>query len=216
MELKSALLVMTALLCWPGTAAPLADRADALVGRLPDMMTDAHVPGLSLVVISAGDMVFEKAFGIRNLTSNDALRLEDVFEAASNGKVIAAYQAFRLVEQGKLRLDDPVSDRRLTSKCGPLSLIELLTHTGGLGNDIGADSFTVDCSLRGEFSYAGQGYVLLDALIHSATGEPASDSIKKDIFGPLAMHHTTFDVSEFEIVSGHPDMVFGTQTSGSG
>ncbi|MCB1647680.1 MAG: beta-lactamase family protein, partial [Pseudomonadales bacterium] len=156
-----------------------------VVSAIETRMAAAGVPGLALVVIDKNDVVMSEAWGVRSLDTNEPLKPEDVFEAASNGKMLAAMAVLMLAEQGKLSLEDVVASDRLSSGCPPVTVKDLLSHTAGLGNDIGASQFTVDCNQRGHFAYAGEGYALLDEVIREASGQSSEAFIEQNILLPL-------------------------------
>jgi len=189
--------------------AALAAKLDAL---LPSLMKEANVPGVAIAVVKDGDTVLTRAYGLQDTSTEQALLVSDVFEGASNGKIIAAYLIHMLAEQGKLTLTDSVMDERIQSACGRPTIESLLTHTAGLGNAINAEQFTVDCELKGRFSYAGEGYVILKDLITKVSSQPSHLLVKDMILTPLAMTRTTMGVSDHPLVSGHPDLLFSLVT----
>ncbi len=179
---------------------------DTLGSDIPEWMAEAAVPGVVVATWNPADTQV-RAFGVDE---------NAVFEAASNGKVVAAYELVRLATEGKLSLDDPVPDPRIRSECGDVSIREVLSHTAGLGNNIMADEFVVDCERRGTFSYAGEGYVALESVFESVVGEGSDAYLANRIFKPLAMDRSTMGVSEIEIIPGNPDIVFAVLSSRAG
>lgn len=188
--------------------------------NISNQMRLAHVPGVSLTYIqNTSHQDFNhslnyssSAYGVASLRRPELINVNSVFEAASNGKVIAAYGIHLLIERGALNLTDKIKDDRVQSNCGPITLAEVLSHTAGLGNQISAEAFIVDCKTRGTFSYAGEGYVLLDKVIEQSGGQTSEAFIQDNIFEPLAMNNSTMGRSDNPIVDGHPDLLFGFLT----
>jgi CubicO group peptidase (beta-lactamase class C family) len=131
------------------------------------------------------------------------------FNIASIAKSITAMAVLRLAERGKLRLDDTLirffpdapADKRA------ITVHQLLTHTGGLGNPTGDTAIGVKdrsqavrlilaTPLEDEpghgFNYSNDGYTLLAAILEVATSESWEQVIRKEILGPAGMKHTFF------------------------
>ena len=76
---------------------------------IPKLMQESVVPGLSAVLIADGKQVWQKAFGVMNVDTKAPVTNETIFEAASLTKIVTAYAAMILVDQGKLSLDTPLN-----------------------------------------------------------------------------------------------------------
>ncbi len=195
-----------------GSTVAIASDLASIFENIPRDMEAAHVPGLTLAVIEDGRISHQMAFGIRSIEDKTPVTTDDVFEAASNGKMIAAAHLFSLLQNGELQLTDTVDDDRIVSACGAVTLAEILSHTAGLSNAIHAAQFVVDCELRGHFSYAGEGYVALESVFQQILDEPSHKAIEAGLFQPLGMTYSTLDQSAMPMVAGHPDLVFGILT----
>ena len=105
---------------------------------LADRMKELNVPGVSIAVLHNGKIEWARGFGVRSL-GGPPVDAETMFQAGSISKPLAAMACLRLVQQGKLSLDADVntyltswkfpSDPVAAGK--PVTLRELLTHTGG-------------------------------------------------------------------------------------
>ena len=113
----------------PLPAKPLAER-----------MTALKTPGVSVAVINGGVIEWAKGYGVTETGGNTPVTPRTLFQAASLSKPVAALAALRLVEQGKLALDQDVNER-LTSwkvpeneftKTEKVTLRRLLSHSAGL------------------------------------------------------------------------------------
>jgi CubicO group peptidase (beta-lactamase class C family) len=113
----------------PSPAKPLAERMSAL-----------KTPGVSVAVINGGVIEWAKGYGVTDTGGNTPVTPQTLFQAASLSKPVAALAALRLVEQGKLSLDQGVNEH-LTSWKVPeneftakekITLRRLLSHTAGL------------------------------------------------------------------------------------
>jgi CubicO group peptidase (beta-lactamase class C family) len=143
------LLAMT-LLSAAANAAPLPEaRAAALTRQLQAIVDDPALPlpGLSVVAIRQGDIVYRQQFGSKRLaTANAPARPMDentLFRVASVSKFVTTLGAMKLVEQGRLSLDADISGYlgyRLRNPHFPdqaITLRMLLTHTSSLRDEGG-------------------------------------------------------------------------------
>lgn len=152
----------------PAAAAPLPmpaplrlsePQAAALTRRLQAIADDPALPlpGLSVLAIRHGDVVYRRHFGARRLAEagRPARPIDDdtLFRVASLSKFVTALGAMKLVEQGKLRLDADIGDTlgyRLRNPHfpeRPITLRMLLTHTSSL-RDAGGFKFAPEVDLR--------------------------------------------------------------------
>jgi CubicO group peptidase (beta-lactamase class C family) len=113
--------------------------------RLVERMAFYKTPGVGVAVINHGLVAWARGFGVREEGGADRVNAETLFQAASISKPVTAMVALRLVEQGKLDLDEDVNlklrswklpDNEFTSK-NKVTLRLLLSHRGGLNDNAG-------------------------------------------------------------------------------
>src|SRR5690606_22767492 len=96
--------------------------------------------GLSVVVVKGADVVYQGNFGFKDLEAKTRLQQDDVFRIASISKSFSAIAILQLQEQGKLDLEDDVSQflpfavRNPKHPNIPITLNMLLTHTSSLND----------------------------------------------------------------------------------
>jgi CubicO group peptidase (beta-lactamase class C family) len=152
------------------TAAPLPEpQASALTRQLLTIVSDPAMPlpGLSVVAIRHGDIVYRQHFGAKRLAteSKPAQPIDDdtLFRVASLSKFVTALGAMKLVEQGKLSLDADISNylgyrlRNPHFPDQPITLRMLLTHTSSL-RDEGGFKFAPDVDLQEVLLEKGRQY----------------------------------------------------------
>ena len=109
--------------------------------KLADRMQYYHVPGVSIAFFDHGQIVWLQSYGVADKQTGRPVTPETLFQAGSISKPIAALGALRLVESGKLKLDENVNDE-LTSWKLPeneftadqkVTLRRILSHSGGIG-----------------------------------------------------------------------------------
>lgn len=208
----------------PGSPLRLSDPVDAVVADLEDYiparMREAGIPGLAIALIRDGEVVWTEGFGVANTITGEPVTPETVFEVASNSKVVTAYTALRLVEQGKLSLDEPLS-AYLTQPWLPpseygdqITLRHLASHSSGLPDN--SDSlFSVDKSIAFEpgssFYYSGVGAMYMQEAIEQVTGKSLEDAARELVFEPLDMTSSSFVNSAAikpHMANGHMDYAF--------
>src|SRR5215472_9928790 len=152
-----ALSATTALGAFAGRAAAQGGGAqlrqiDAVLRRVTDAK---EVPGVVAMAANDKGVIYEGAFGTRNLALGPAMSLDTIFRLASMTKAVTSVAAMQLVEQGKLQLDQPVGNilpelsapqvldgfddsgaPRLRPAKRPITLRHLLTHTAGFGYEV--------------------------------------------------------------------------------
>ena len=198
------------------TLAPTVSASAAIPGP-PDAsaggaITRGEVAGAVIAVVHGDRVVFQRAYGFRVREPAEApMTAGTLFDLASLTKVVVtAPSVMLLLEQGKLRLDDPIA-RHLPSfaRNGKerITVENLLLHTGGLipDNAIGdyrggrvAALARIDelapMSEPGEkFVYSDVGYIVLGELVEKVSGEPLDVFARAHLFEPLGMRDTTFN-----------------------
>jgi CubicO group peptidase (beta-lactamase class C family) len=118
------------------TVTPGAPRTVILAAR----MAELKVPGVSIAVFENGRLIWARAYGKADASDGRPATPDTLFQAASMSKAVAAAGALRLVEQGRLDLDQDVNARLKAWQVPPspfttsekVTLRRLLSHTAGL------------------------------------------------------------------------------------
>lgn len=182
------------------------DKAE--LARIDDTVKAAiksgQAPGAVVVVWHHGKVVYRKAFGTR--APDEPMTVDTIFDLASLTKPVATAAAMmKLIEAGKVRLNDPVSKYIIGFKEG-ITLEHLLLHISGLPAGSATSHFEsgreemlkhlVTLSLKAEpgkkFVYSDLGFILLGVILEKVVGESLDRFCSKQIFEPLAMSDTTF------------------------
>jgi CubicO group peptidase (beta-lactamase class C family) len=149
-----------------GLSGPALDSLDRVLQSFVD---SGHVGGIHAVIMRHGRIGYERTFGWRDVASGAGLRRDDVFRIYSMTKPVVAAGVLRLVDQGRVSLDDPVSryipefaelrvfaggsvaDPILETPTSPVTVRQLLNHTSGLA--YGLTSSPVDTLFRAAALY---------------------------------------------------------------
>lgn len=172
-------------------------------------------PGCTIAVAHKGRVVWEAAFGQANLGRGLPLTPRHVFRVASHSKSFTAAGILRLREQGKLRLDDPISRHLggLHREIGEATISQLLSHSAGIvrdGYDCGQwvdrrpflDSEELRADLAAgpilppntRFKYSNHGYGLLGQVIEAISGDPYVTWIQREVVVPAGLTESWPDV----------------------
>jgi CubicO group peptidase (beta-lactamase class C family) len=108
-----------------------------LDANVPKLMARAKLPGFSIAVVRDGTTIYSGGFGARDPAKNLPATADTLYGIGSVTKSFVAIGIMQLAEQGKLKLDDPVSEHvpfKLELPGYPITIHHLLTHTSGLPN----------------------------------------------------------------------------------
>jgi len=207
------------LLCGSALAQPSAELIAALDRYVPELMARDHVPGTVVALVEHGEVVWTQGYGVANKVTGLPMTPQHVMAHGSNSKIVTAWGALKLVEQGRVELDAPV-DRYLKRwhlpTGGPdpsgVTLRRLLSHTAGLARDpvtflhprrsppslerifsgelLGGLPVRFAQEPGAGYLYSNAGYGIVQLLIEDVTGEPFADYIQREILEPLAMHRS--------------------------
>jgi CubicO group peptidase (beta-lactamase class C family) len=107
---------------------------------IADRMAHYKVPGVSVAFFDRGEIVWTRTYGFADVASKKPITTETRFQAASISKPVAALAALRLVQDGKLNLDENVNDKlrgwavpeNEFTKVQKVTLRRILSHSAGL------------------------------------------------------------------------------------
>ena len=208
MRLLGLMAMMAAM---PVNAAlPDEARIATLAG---DAMQTTGAKGLALAVIDNGRIVSVQAFGDRN-ANGDPLTTDTIMYGASLTKAVFGYYTLMLVDQGKLKLDQPVAamlpkplpdygnldaygnwgDLKGDDRWRRITPRHILTHRTGFANFAflepdGKLKFHFDPGAR--YGYSGEGMMLLQFALEQGQEIDVGADLQRRIFGPLRMTNTS-------------------------
>lgn len=180
---------------------PAKESIESLQKDIPTWMSNADIPGMQVMLIRNGKQVWLKSYGIANAETKVPVDDNTLFEAASLSKVITAYAALKLVDEGKLDLDIPLNtylgnnydignDERIRLITARL----VLTHSAGFPNwrKEGSPTLPIEFTPGEKFSYSGEGFVYLSKVMEKLTQMDFEAYIQKSVFLPLGMNNSFF------------------------
>jgi CubicO group peptidase (beta-lactamase class C family) len=178
-------------------------------------ISDGEMPGAVVVIADSKRVLYEQVFGDRQIEpTREAMTIDTLFDLASLTKPIAtATSVMRLVGQGKVDVDQPVS-KYLPEFSGHgkevITVSDLLLHIGGLIPDNSlkdyqdgpAVAWDKICALkpiaaRGEkFAYTDVGFIVLGKLVERVGGKSLDRFVSDEVFVPLGMKNTRFNPND--------------------
>ncbi|HMN46574.1 MAG TPA: serine hydrolase domain-containing protein [Povalibacter sp.] len=215
MSRYALLLQMTAVtfLAVPALAAESAERS-ALAGKIDERVSGADFTGAVLVARGA-TIVLDKGYGSANREWNVPNSPDTRFRLASLTKQFTAAAILLLEEQGKIRLQDPVSRYvpDTPAAWNAITVLNLLTHTSGIPDLTTFPDFVemarrpttpenlvasfrdrpLDFPAGTDFRYSNSGYILLGYILERVSAQPYAQFVTKNIFVPLGMKHSGYD-----------------------
>ena len=203
-----------------GYRAIATKQTDSLT-ELCDATANTGLFSGAVLVGVKGNVVYKQAFGLANREWNNANTTDTKFRLASVSKPFCSILVLQLVEDGKLSLDDKISDwlptyRKDTGET--ITIHHLLSHQSGI-NDFTASfnyrgsvsrlPFTKDefiekhCStdLINEpgtiYSYCNAGYIILGRIVEKVTLQSFEKNVHERIFKPLGMNESGYDRNRY-------------------
>ncbi|MBA4757413.1 serine hydrolase domain-containing protein [Sphingosinicella sp.] len=195
-----------------------ADRFDPVRAAIREQLVENGVPSIAVAVMQDGKIVWEEGFGWADREKRIAADAHTMYSLASISKPITTTGLMTLVQSGKIDLDRPIDDylgsAKLTARVGDArgaTVRRIAGHTAGLplhyqffyedetvarppmGETIQRYANLV--SAPGErFQYSNLGFGILDEIISRTSGLSYADFMRREVFLPLGLTHTSVDI----------------------
>jgi CubicO group peptidase (beta-lactamase class C family) len=220
--LASLLLVTTCL--GAGCRAVTDDRTVEVDERFA-RYDSIHTPGAALAIIQDGEIVYKRGYGMANFDYGVPITPSSVFRIGSVSKQFTAFCIALLAREGKVGLDDSVTEYvpELSGEVyGEVRLRHLVHHTSGIRDYLDLQwlrgisdegPYTPEEAIEvlswqrslnfppGErYLYSNSGYLLLGMIVERISGQSLAEFAQERIFGPLGMDHTHFHDDHTRIV----------------
>jgi CubicO group peptidase (beta-lactamase class C family) len=182
-------------------------------------MKEWEVPGIAVAVIKGDEVVLVKGYGVKKIGDPAPINERTLFAIGSSSKAFTAASVAMLVDEGKVKWDDPVTkylpgfemyDPYVTRE---LTVRDLLTHRSGLqrgdflwyGTELDRDEILKrtrylkpSWSLRSTFGYQNLMYLAAGQLIARVSGKSWDEFIRDRFFTPLGMTASSTSINAFK------------------
>ncbi|MDE7294907.1 MAG: beta-lactamase family protein [Oscillospiraceae bacterium] len=188
---------------------------DEISAEIEKDIENYHIPGMAVIVVDPENVLFSKAYG--NCPDTDT-----PFIIGSMSKSFTALSIMQLSEEGKINLNDPISEYidctgllKNPSEGDEITVYELLHHTSGLDTNHYYGTAQITDS-RGSFVYSNIGYGLLGKIVEAVSGKTYEEYVTENIFAPLEMNRTAASLDKAKengLIPGYRNY-FGIFTEG--
>ena len=185
------------------------------------------LPGVVVGVVANQNLVWAEGFGFADVDANVPMSIDTKFRMASHSKLFTATAIMQLREQGKVRLDDPVSEylpwfevQPVDPEDPPITVEQLLTHRSGLPREAGDHWSSFDFPTQEElrnlmserqsayspetrWKYSNLAYTIAGMIVEEVTGESWAEYIRENIFDPLDMTASSVDLDVSGLAKGY-------------
>jgi CubicO group peptidase (beta-lactamase class C family) len=181
-------LILTAILLSQTSSAAVQDGSSdaARIARLETLLEslrqDLKIPAYSAAIVKNQKVIWAKGFGYADVENKIPATEHTAYHLASLTKTFASTILMQLVQEGKVKLDDPVSKYGITLESnGVIRVRHLLSHTseGNPGE---------------QYRYNGNRFSELDKVIQGSTGKSFAELLIANILDPLGMNETAPNV----------------------
>jgi CubicO group peptidase (beta-lactamase class C family) len=218
MKTRFTMLVLVVMLAVQAVAAQHAPGAD-FDEYVNKAIKDWGVPGVAIAIVKDDRIVYAKGFGVRELNKSAPVDEHTLFAIGSSSKAFTAASVAMLVDEGKLKWDDPATkhlpgfqlfDPYSTRE---LTISDLLSHRSGLArgdrlwyataydrNEIlrRVRHLKPSWSLRSRYGYQNIMFLAAGEIIPSITGKSWDQFVRERIFTPLGMKSSNTSIKLFE------------------
>jgi CubicO group peptidase (beta-lactamase class C family) len=185
---------------------------------------DYDAPGFAVAIVKDDDLVLAKGYGVRKLGESHPFDENTLFGIASISKSFTALALGMLVDEGKLKWDDPVT-RYLPSfqlydayATREMTVLDLLIHRSGLatvsggtvwyGSDYSRQAvieriryLKPASSFRSEYAYQNITYLVAGEIVQVLAGQSWDEFVAQHIFAPLEMRASNTSIKDFDAES---------------
>src|SRR5574344_2494747 len=175
---------------------------------IAQVMKEFNTVGLGVAVVRNGQIVYANSWGYKDLDNKKALKNDDIFRIASISKSFTATAIMQLVEQGKVSLDEDVSDLVGFKVRNPkfpdvkITLYMLLSHSSSLNDSRGYFTLDVinpakskdyakaynDYCPGTQYEYCNLGYNTLGTILERTSGERFDQYVVHHVLNPLFVY----------------------------
>ena len=216
-------VLLFALLATPSVSGQSIINSKEIDALVEKVLTTFDVPGIAVAVVKEGKIIHSKGYGVRSLKTKEKVDENTLFGIASNSKAFTAAALAMLIDEGKMKWDDKVTDYIPEFKMynpyvtEEFTVRDLLTHRSGLGLGAGdlmmfpdSSNFTKKdiihnlrylkpmSSFRTKYDYDNNLYIVAGEVIERVSGITWEDFIEKRIMQPLGFTKSAASINRLK------------------
>lgn len=238
MNVRTVTLAVLALLAAPSSPRSSTGDArslptDAVEAELRAILVEENVPGMAVALVERDGTTWAAGFGVADRASGRPVTPDTLFRVGSISKTVVALEFMRLVEAGRLELDDRLRDvapdvafENPWEDRDPVRLVHLLEHSTGWDDahlreyahddptpiDLASGLAYNPASRRCRWppgtvsSYCNTGPAVAARVVEVVTGRAFEDEVAESVLGPLGMEGASFLLTEevrARLATGH-------------
>ena len=200
----------------------VADAARYLEHWLDHRQRTLQIPGLVGALALDGELLLHRGYGLADLEAGTPMPADAVFPVASHSKTFTTALVLRLVEQGRLRLDDELGRwvPDLAPALAQVQVGELLSHSAGVTRDSTTsdfwqlqEDFPTAAALPGlaatvlgrheRFKYSNIGFALVGQVLEAVCGESYDAVARRELIDVVGLSSTSADTTGRDCAVGH-------------
>ena len=223
MKKITLLALLFALLATPSVSGQSIINSKEIDALVEKVLTTFDVPGIAVAVVKDDKIIHSKGYGVRSLKTKEKVDENTLFGIASNSKAFTAAALAMLIDEGKMKWDDKVTDYIPEFKMynpyvtEEFTVRDLLTHRSGLGLGAGdlmmfpdSSNFTKKdiihnlrylkptSSFRTKYDYDNNLYIVAGEVIERVSGMTWEDFIEKRIMQPLGFTKSAASINRLK------------------
>jgi CubicO group peptidase (beta-lactamase class C family) len=219
--LKQSARMFVAVMLLFAAAAAHAAPPGGFEQRVEQLRKAYGVPGVTIAVVENGKPTLAHGWGVRDIATNRPVDADTIFFTGSTGKAFTNAALATLVDAGKIKWDDKVIDHMPDFRMWDpwvtreMTIRDLLVHRSGLGLGEGDLLFVPNSDLsrketvrrirylkpstsfRSGYAYDNILYMAAGQLIEEVSGETWEQYVRRHVFTPLGMNHSTVSDAEY-------------------
>ena len=200
-------------------AGDLQKSLQTIEEKVEKRRTELGIPGMSLVIVKDGEIIFMKGFGYKDYEKKIAVTPDTQFAIGSATKAFTALSVLMAQDEGKLSLDDSpkkylpyfkINDAEIDKN---ITIRDLLSHSSGLNRtDLGwitgklnreeivkvAGEAKPTAKLREKFQYQNVMFVAAGEVVNAVEKKPLEKFVPERIFKPLGMTNSTLSINQMK------------------
>jgi CubicO group peptidase (beta-lactamase class C family) len=204
MQYIKKILLLSVILSLPNQSFAQTDAVDSYLMR---QMQKNHIPAISVAIVRNGKIIKLKSYGVANIELDVAATPDSAFQVASTTKPFTGVLLMRLVEHGKLSLDDPITKyiSEAPEAWRQITVRHLATHSSGLSDAYPTEKVkTADEAIQAaaklplaytpgsRSAYGLTDFVMLARIMEKMSGQSFPVLLAEQIASPLGLTSTRF------------------------